>query len=96
MRGGKKHALRFGLKIRAGRFADSGGDTVRVARKKIEHVDLVKRVGGLAFTLKQERFSIRTEVTLPAASSLKNQLSCISEEIRLVVRMDSSAEKERG
>src|SRR5687768_3035594 len=62
---------------------------MNISRRQIEDVDLVKRIVGLAFALKDQRLSIRRKISFAAALSLEDQLADIREELGFVFTLRS-------
>ena len=53
----------------------TGRDAGRVAGLKIERVNLVERIAGLAFALENQLGAVGTEITLATTPPFKGQLS---------------------
>src|SRR5690606_20607424 len=58
---------------RAGRLAVAGRDALRLARREVEHVDLVERVAGLALALEDELPAVGGPVALACAAPFDRQ-----------------------
>ena len=87
------------MKKRAGRFAVTGRDAGRVAGLKIERVNLVERIAGLAFALENQPGAVSTEITLATAPPFKGLLSHPGEKRPLTlggVRVRPSGGEQRG